>query len=81
MTAPRTFPAYIVERAPAGVPGFPADFVSRVRHVNLSSLRALQNWTRERYPDFYQQPVGGNGAPGQWYVKKLWAAYLAWAEA
>ena len=80
MTAPRTFPAYIVERAPAGVPGFPADFVSRVRHVNLSSLRALQNWTRDRWPEFYHQGLG-DGVSGQWLVKKLWAAYLAWAEA
>lgn len=74
-----TFPAYI-EHAGLEVPGFLADFGTRVGHVNLGSLIALQRWTRERWPDFYYQRIGGDGPTGQRAVKRLWAAYLAWAE-
>ena len=82
MTAPtRTFPAYIEHAGlEIEVPGFPADFGPRVRHVRLGSLIALQKWTRERWPDFYHQHAGGHGPTGQLAVRRLWAAYLAWAE-
>ncbi len=62
-------------------PGNASDaFRARLAREEIGSLRALQNWFRQRYPkQYYGRSLLSFGKTGKEIVRELWAAYLEWA--
>lgn len=62
-------------------PGNASDaFRARLAREEMGSLRSLQNWFRERYPEQYRQrSLLNDGLTGKQVIDKMWAAYLDWA--
>ncbi|MFC3100671.1 hypothetical protein [Altererythrobacter lauratis] len=72
-------PRYRERWQPLGEKG--AEFHARLSRADIRSLRALQGWVRERYPDLYKKPrTFLNEHTGREIVANMWADYLRWAE-
>ena len=63
------------------------DMADRLRGPNaygardIYTLRALQKWARERWPDWYtRRGDDGDGVTGQRALAYLWAGFIADAE-
>ncbi len=53
---------------------FPRGFFERIETQDFTSLKALRDWTRERWPDYFT-------GHGKTMIPRLWAKYLEWKEA
>ena len=55
------------------VDSYPRHFFERIGTQDFTSLRALRDWTRERWPDYFRRR-------GKEEIPQLWAIFLAWKE-
>src|SRR5262245_12953940 len=75
-------------RTPAGQSACGSDLIARLTPSagNITSLRALVQWARERFPgehgpeDWRQPPSIAKAPHGCQAMRKIWAAFLAWKE-
>ena len=72
-------PSFRERWQPLGAKG--AEFHARLSRADIHSLRSLQTWVRERYPDLYNKPrTLLSEHTGCEIVAGMWADYLRWAE-